>query len=374
MSPRSTLLLILPIAVPLVTGMADAPGAPIPVAQAANRPLLGSPAPASVGSVAQARGMRVGAAVEARDLTSASFGRTVVEHFTSLTPENALKLGRHSTAHGFDWSEGDAIANFARDHGLGMRLHTFVWEERDGLLPDMSTLTPAACRARLTDHIHAAVRRYADVAVAIDVVNEPLDANGDNRMRRWTACLDADPIEFAFRATHAALAEVGRLDVSLVLNEYGIMEPGPKADGMWRLVRDLRARGVPVDTVGVQAHVDAAHPPEAADMVAALTRYAEVGLRVEVTELDVILERPRADRSRFDDQHARVVRDVASACLRAAGTMCSGVTSWGVSDDVHWRVRGVGGSRETPTLLNERHQPKAAYLALIDALAPRALR
>lgn len=344
--------------------------APIPMAQAARAQLLPAPAPTTIGSWGHARGMRVGVAVEARDLESRGFGRVVVAHFTALTPENALKLGQHATQDGFDWSEADHIADFARSHGLGLRLHPLVWEHPDGLLPGMSALSPPACQARLRAHIEESIRRYADVLVAVDVVNEPLDPQGNLHLPRWTACLGSDPLSFAFHTAHDALLAAGRADVALVLNEYDAMEPGPKADGLWRLLRDLRARGVPVDSVGLQAHVDLAAPPTLEGMQTTMERYAQAGLRVEITELDATLRRPRADRSHLEERHARAVRDVISACLRAAGAMCSGVTSWGMSDDVHWQVRGVPGSRETPTLFDARLQPKPAYEAAVTALAP----
>lgn len=356
----------------LVTQQRVAPEAttPIPVANAAHHPQSPSPAPSTIGAFGQARGMRVGVAVRGQDLTSPQFGRTIVDHFTTITPENALKLGLHGRAQGFDWSEADAIAAFAQDHGLGLRLHTLVWEHEDGLMPGMSSLSPAACQAKLRHHIRDTIARYGDQLVAIDVVNEPLDEGGNLRLSRWTACLGTDPLGFAFHTAHEALVEEGRTEVALVLNEYGVLQPGPKADGLWRLVRDLRARGVPVDTVGVQAHIDALQPPKPRAMQETLERYAQAGLRVEITELDVTLLRPRADRSGLDKQQATIVHDVAAACLAAAGSMCAGVTSWGVSDDVHWQVHDKPGSRETPTLFDALHRPKPAYDSLRAALEP----
>lgn len=325
-------------------------------------------------AVPHRNGMFLGAAVHGPALDARGYRAALVQHFTAVTPENGLKLAPHWRPGGFDWSEADAIAKVARDGGLGMRLHTLVWEQPDGLLPGMAQLSPETCRARLTDHIRATMDRYADVAVSVDVVNEPLNHRGAVTMTRWTKCLDADVFDLAFRTARAALDARGRYDVALAINEFGTLSPGPKTDALWRLVRDLRARGVPVDTVGFQAHLTVDDAPTRAQLVATFRRFADEGFKVEVTELDVSVASRRLSPAAALARQAQIAEDVVSACLEGAGARCAGVTTWGVTDAWAWRRREVPGTRDTPVLLDEDGRPKPMYNAISGLLAAASPR
>lgn len=328
-----------------------------------------APQEGSIGEVGKLRGMRVGVSLEATDLRSDRILRTVAQHFTTVTPENALKIGRFGRPTSFDWTDADQIAAFARDQGLGMRLHTLVWEHRDGQAPGMSTMTPETCSAWLRDHTQAVIGRYADLLAAVDVVNEPLDAQGHVHMPRWSACLNDDPVAFALDQAHAALVKAGHPGVELVINEYDVLMPGPKADGYWLLARNLKDRGAPVTTIGFQAHLGLEDRLDERKLVDNLKRFADMGYNIEITELDVVARNPRTSRAHAEEQEAKLMAEVVAACVAAAGPRCVGVTAWGLTDALHHKVRGVPGSHETPTLFDEDVQPKAAYTAVAQALS-----
>lgn len=329
---------------------------------------LSPAAPTSLAARTRVEGRVAGAAVHGPALRSARYRKAVTDHFNSLTPENELKpLGRWRKDH-LDYRDADEIAGFAREHGLGMRLHTLVWDHPDGLLPGMSAWSPDTCRRVLDQHVRETVTRYADLATTVDVVNEPLSERGNVLMPRWEACLGAQPFGAAFTAARQALDAAGRPDARLAVNEYGVLKPGAKADGLWRLMRDLRAQGVPVDTVGFQGHLTVDDAPSREAMVANLKRFADAGFTVEITELDVRQGHRRWPAAAFAEAQARIVADVAAACVEAAGDRCVGVTTWGVSDDWHWTVRELPGSHEAPVLLDGDGEPKAAYTGLAAAL------
>lgn len=344
-------------------------GLAIPSAHATAAQPHAAPQPGTVGEVGQVRGMRVGVSVEASDLRSERFQRTVAQHFTTVTPENALKIGRSGRPTSFDWTDADLIAGFARDQGLGMRLHTLVWEHRDGQAPGMATMTPESCRAWLHDHTRAAISRYGDLLAAVDVVNEPLDAKGRVHMPRWSGCLSADPIAFALEEARAALIASGHPDVELVINEYDVLMPGPKADGYWLLARNLKDRGAPVTTIGFQAHLGLEDRLDERALRDNLKRFADMGYNIEITELDVVARNPRTSRAHADERTAELMGKVVGACIAAAGPRCVGVTAWGLTDAVHHKVRGVAGSHEAPTLFDGDLQAKPSYNAVAQALS-----
>jgi endo-1,4-beta-xylanase len=165
-----------------------------------------------------------------------------------------------------------------------------------------------------------------------DVVNEPLDASGRLAANFWSRAIGRDYIEQALVSAHRADPAA-----KLVINEMDVERPGPKADALFALVSDLKRRGVPLDGVGIQMHLDSPQgTPPYADLVAAMRRYAEIGVTVEVTELDVptpagVVEPGRDPVAEQAAAFERVVR----AC-RDAGN-CTGFTTWGVADIYSWR-------------------------------------
>ena len=341
----------------------------LPSAQATVSTPHAAPVEGSIGQVGKLRGMRVGVSLEASDLRSDRVMRTVAQNFTTVTPENALKIGRYGRPTSFDWTDADQIAAFARDQGLGMRLHTLIWEHRDGQAPGMSTMSHASCSAWLHNHTQAVIGRYADLLAAVDVVNEPLDARGNVYMPRWSACLNDDPVGVALDEAHAALVRAGHPNVELVINEYDVLMPGPKADGYWLLARNLKDRGSPVTTIGFQAHLGLEDRLDEGAMRDNLRRFADMGYNIEITEMDVVARNPRTSRVHADEREAQLMSQVVAACVAAAGPRCVGVTAWGLTDALHHKVRGVAGSHETPTLFDEDVSPKPAYAAVAQAIS-----
>src|SRR5581483_3247689 len=110
----------------------------------------------------------------------------------------------------------------------------------------------------------------------------------------------------------------------LVYNDYGIESPGPKADAVYRLVRGLLRRRVPIGAVGFQAHVDTS---PVRGFAANLRRFAALGLDVEVTEAEV-----RLGDHQGDPLHTQAIayERIAGACR--AVPRCTRITFWGLDD------------------------------------------
>ncbi|MGH3993552.1 MAG: endo-1,4-beta-xylanase, partial [Pseudonocardiaceae bacterium] len=127
--------------------------------------------------------------------------------------------------------------------------------------------------------------------------------------------------------------------------------------------RDLRAQGVPIDGVGLQAHLAIQYGfPN--DLQQNIARFAALGVDVKITELDVRMPLP-ADATKLATQ-ATYYRNVVNACL--AVTRCRGVTVWGFTDRYSW-VPGFFPGEGAALPYDENYNPKPAYTAVHDALA-----
>ncbi|MEU5783556.1 endo-1,4-beta-xylanase, partial [Micromonospora lupini] len=151
-----------------------------------------------------------------------------------------------------------------------------------------------------------------------------------------------DWIEAAFRAARAA--DPG---AKLCYNDYNTDGINAKSTGIYNMVRDFKSRGVPIDCVGFQSHLGTSVP---GDYQANLQRFADLGVDVQITELDI------TQGSNQANAYAQVTR----ACMAIA--RCTGITVWGVRDSDSWR------GNDNPLLFDRSGNKKAAYTSVLNAL------
>jgi hypothetical protein len=213
------------------------------------------------------------------------------------------------------------------------------------------------------------VGRYRGRVATWDVVNEPLAiATGTLDDNVFAATLGEAYIADAFRTAHAIDP-----DATLFLNEFLLTYGGDKADGLRALVARLRAAGVPVHGVGIQAHFFPLLPlPTRAELEGFLGSLADLGVRIELTELDVALWHFRDHADPLIGQ-AAFYADVVAACMAVAA--CEGVTTWGLTDAGTW-LDGFPPFSDTapnrPLLFDGAGAAKPAYAAVRTALRARA--
>ena len=350
-----------------VSSRTDAPGN---TRAAATRVVDGGPVRA-LGEVYE-RHFAIGAAVQPGTLIT--HDALLVRHMNSLTPENHLKLHMVRPHPGvISWTGADAIVDYAGEHGMRVRGHALVWHEAAPEWffheADGSEASREVVRDRLREHILETVGRYRGRIHAWDVVNEAVaDSAGEGLLRptRWLEALGPEYIALAFRAAHEA--DPGAL---LFYNDYSLVEPR-KRDRTLRLLRELIAEGVPVHGVGLQGHWTLTWPPVRL-IGEAIRAFADLGLRVEITELDISFYDWNDHEARFDAFTAEMDRALALrydeifSVLRDHADLIDAVTFWGAADDVSWlNYTPVPGRPNYPLLFDRRHQPKAAYFRVTD--------
>ncbi len=311
----------------------------------------------------------IGTAVQPRTLSS--HNELIARHFTSLTAENHMKLHtiRPSSSR-VDYSGADAVVDFAEAHGMMVRGHALIWHEAapDWFFHDSgSRADPETIRRRLRDHITETVTRYRGRVYAWDVVNEGVsDSAGFLRDTIWLDALGPQYIADAFRWAHAADP-----DARLFYNDYSAIDPG-KRERIVRLVNELRADGVPIHGVGIQGHWTLTWPP--VSMIRdAIERYADLGLEVEITELDISFYDWEDRTTRYpaltDTMERRQAARYAEIfrVFREYSDVITNVTFWGVADDVSWlNYIPVQGRPNYPLLFDRAHREKQAFFAITD--------
>ena len=310
------------------------------------------------------RGFGIGAAVNAEALRGdTSYRETLQREFNALTPENALKMGPLRPSRGtYDFGDADAIVNFGRVNDMLVRGHTLVWHNQTPDWFHAWDYTDEQLHGFLRDHVHTVVGRYRRTVDAWDVVNEAVADDGTMRETVWYDAMGEQYLDRAFGWAH----EVDP-DADLYYNDYGADVVNRKSDAIHDLVRRLLDRDVPVDGVGLQLHA-LGDQPDPASVAENVRRFRELGLDVQITEMDVAYPADDPPENHLEKQ-AGYYRDVVLACLDSG---CETLVTWGVDDARSW-LRGFEDFPErytdTPLLFDERSDPKPAYHAVKEALA-----
>jgi endo-1,4-beta-xylanase len=307
--------------------------------------MAGTAAAAStLGAAAAERGRYFGVAINGGKLTDPAYTTIANREFNMVTAENEMKIdATEPNQNQFTFTRGDQIANWATSNGKRLRGHTLAWHSQQPVW--MQNMSGSALRSAMLNHITQVMTHYRGKMYAWDVVNEAFaDGSGarrDSNLQRT----GNDWIEAAFRAARAA--DPGP---KLCYNDFNTDGQNAKSNAVFAMVQDFKQRGVPIDCVGFQSHFNSASPVPS-DYQANLQRFANLGVDVQITELDI-----EGSGQTQANNYDRVVR----ACL--AVTRCAGITVWGVRDPDSWRASG------TPLLFDGSGNKKAAYDSTLAAL------
>jgi endo-1,4-beta-xylanase len=284
------------------------------------------------------------------------YAETLAREFNAVTAENAMKWDATEPSPGqFTFGDADAVVATAQANNQTIHGHTLVWHNQT---PGwVQGLPENEMRAAMQNHISTVVNRYEDQVDAWDVVNEAFNEDGSLRDSFWRQTLGNGYIAEAFQAARAADP-----DAKLYINDFNVEGINAKSNGLFNLVQDLRAQGVPIDGVGLQGHLILGQVPSS--IQANIQRFADLGVEVKITELDIRIPLPADDNELA--QQALDYRAVADACLAVAG--CEGITTWGFTDLHSW-VPGFFDGQGAALPFDENYQPKPAYDALNAALA-----
>jgi endo-1,4-beta-xylanase len=298
----------------------------------------------TLGAAAAQSGRYFGAAVVPNLLNDSSYSTTLSREFNSVVAENVMKWdATEPNRNQFSYGGGDQIVNYGRSRGMSVRGHTLLWHAQQ---PGWAQgLSGSDLRSAALNHVTQVATHYRGQIHSWDVVNEAFaDGNSGGRRDSNLQRTGNDWIEAAFRAARSADP-----NAKLCYNDYNTDGINPKSTGIHNMVRDFKSRGVPIDCVGIQSHLSSSS--NLSSYQANLQRFADLGVDLQITELDV---------GGSGSGQANVYRQVTQACMAVA--RCTGITTWGITDRHTWRPN------DTPLLFDTNYQKKQAYQAVLDAL------
>ena len=357
-------------------------------AEAATASCANNPTMCTLSSVTPRTGIYVGAALDS-SLRSTDLS-DIAANFSAITTPSLVWSLMEPTRTAPNFATADRVVTLARSRGIRIKGHNLIWNARwtpKWALDYMKAgATPAAVYANTKTavdyRVKSVVQHFRGLINSYDVVNEPLAWNGGlNPTNPFGQGMGEDYIAEAFKVARAYDPSA-----KLFLNETipNPVEGNAKADSLLDLVRRLKARGVPIDGVGLETHgalgVSSPWFPDSTSVLKDyMSKLVDLGVKVEITELEVSLPHviaeagdPAPTRSEALDLQAGVYSRVGLACAQVRS--CTGVTVWGVRDPNTWLDINPSTSAlgpHEPLLFTGTGAKKPAYAALRDSLYTR---
>jgi len=328
---------------------------------------------ARLSRIARSAGLFYGTALNSGHLADTEYTGAVRHEADFIVPEWEMKWGTiEKVRDSRQYGSAQKIVDFANANRLQVRGHTLVWHRN----------IPSWAVEALNNKEYGVMQRHVRSTVSNfgmvqdwDVVNEviePAHGRADNlRESPFLTALGPGYIGEAFRSARYAAP-----GARLVLNDFGFeyeLETHRKRRrALIRLLERLKATSVPIDAVGIQAHLvtrDLKFDPVA--YTGFLKQIADLGLKIIITELDI----QDADAPADIEERDRLLADHIARYLNAALSEPAviGVLTWGLSDRYTWinkdpSVRRSDGLPSRPLPLDEEMERKPIWNAIADAL------
>lgn len=320
---------------------------------------------------------RIGTATTSNLLDNEPYINIIKAQYNSMTLGNSFKpdsiLDHNKTVRDVEkymYSPAvkfDAVKkelDYARDNGLTVRGHTLLWHNQTpewlfyknynigGELADRETML-----LRMENYIKNVMEwteeNYPGLVRAWDVVNEAADDGGGMRKSLWYQTVGEDYIEQAFKFARKYAPE----DTKLFYNDYNSYQTRKQNDIITFLRPIVEAGNI--DGMGMQSHINV--DISISQYMAALQKYYdELGLEINVTELDVC----RGKGDDWQQEQGEYYKEFMSEILklRKNGVPITSVTLWGISDTDSWL------SSTYPLIFNDDLSRKPAFDGMIEAV------
>jgi uncharacterized protein (TIGR03437 family) len=327
------------------------------------------------------RALLMGAAADTSDAnpdplkTDPSYASTLGTQYSMAEPENNMKWATiHPAQTTYNFGPGDELVAFAQAHQMQVRGHNLCWQVYNPAWVNTlaTTATAATMSSVFQDHINTVMTHYAGKVFAWDVVNE---AVSDSQGSTGTAMKDSiwynQPgigltgtgyVEQAFRWAHAADP-----NALLFYNDYNIEDSGAKFNAVYAMVKDFVTRGVPINGVGIQMHIDTGSYPSTAGLTKNIQQLTALGLQVHITEMDVRIpvdSSGNATAANLQAQ-AQTYQRILTICLQNPG--CTAFQTWGFTDKHSW-IPGSYPGFGAALPFDANYQSKPAFNSLISTL------
>lgn len=301
----------------------------------------------------------IGIALTASELINDLKAEVIVDQFNSMTCGNEMKPDSLLDREGcvtigteecpvLNFKSCDAMLQFCMDNGIKMRGHTLVWHSQtpdwffmEGYSnkKDAVMVSKEVMLARMENYIRQVMEyvntNYPGVVYAWDVVNEAiLPGDGDPDGMRvedsmWYKCIGPEFVEKAFEYAR----KYAEPDQKLFYNDFNTYEVA-KRQAIIKLVEKIQAQGN-IDGIGMQSHIGISSP-SLDDFETTIRKFAETGLEIQITELDVNLDSNSEEDLFKEGVRYKRIFFLLRNLVDSGAANITNVTIWGLTDEKSW--------------------------------------
>lgn len=307
----------------------------------------------------------VGVAINFQKLVNEkNYRDLIISQFNSITAEKSMKATViHPQKNVYDFSETDYLINFCQIHNKRLHGHTLVWDKQTPRWMEKFKGDKNAWELMLKEHIQTIVQHCMKNVKSWDVLNEAFNENGSLKENLWLKNIGVGYIQKCF--TYAAEADPA---ASLFYNDYDLESKPEKLDAVLKFFTNLKTKGVKIDGIGMQMHINII-APYLSDISLATMKIEDQGFLVHYSELDISLVETgklwMLSRHLLMQQGQRM-RGIVAGYRKLNIRNRFGITMWGLCDDDSWLLDKNG--RDLPLLFNASYKVKPAYCGFLESL------
>jgi endo-1,4-beta-xylanase len=335
----------------------------------------------------------------------------LLKHFNVVVAENEMKpdaIMGSSKGGAYNWTNADALVNFAEEKGKRVRGHVLIWHDQTPAWFFQGSgvsgrATKAELYANMENHIKAVFQKYGGRIDTWDVCNEVVDhtitTNGGARedsnytkIMQDSGLTGIDRYEYVVKAFEWARKyadENNGQNVKLYLTDYGIERRFPgttrsKVDVFKELVQYLIDNDAPIDGIGFQGHFRLYdHPPsevaEWIDIFSAMEKKDGAKLKVQVCELDISIYSNAKNEGSLTNLSGSTLSERLSDLAdtyrdffdmfeeKYNDGKLDMALIWGIADGHSWlNNHPVPNRTDYPLLFDRNYKPKEAFIKLTE--------
>ncbi|HEX2959712.1 MAG TPA: endo-1,4-beta-xylanase [Chitinispirillaceae bacterium] len=296
-----------------------------------------------------------------------TYSSVLKRDFNTIVAENEMKASSlHPSRGQFTFSRADDMVKFAENNKMKMRGHVLVWHAQNPSWLQSGSWTRETLLEAMKEHINGVLGHFKGKNKTVfewDVVNEAFhnDASkGTLRSSFWKNVIGEDFIDSAFAFAHRADPEV-----LLFYNDYNTSNITTKSTAIYNKIKKMIDNGIPIHGVGFQSHqtLEEYTPAFIESLKENFDRFAKLGLKISVTELDIRITLP-TEQSELEKQ-ADFYHEFLETAI--ANPACRTFMIWGFTDKHSW-VPGTFKGTGDALIYSNTYQPKPAYAEMLDVL------